>query len=85
MWILGDELVRFENDDSYKNYLNRRIDDSISLDFSPQDISYIIIDKEQERSEIIKAIKEAKSRFDTDTKELVFSKIISLEQILNDF
>lgn len=85
MSITGDELVRFEKDNTYKNNLNRRLGESISLDFTPNDISYIIVDNERERFEMIGAIKQAKSHFNGDTIELVFSKIISLEQILNDF
>jgi hypothetical protein len=85
MSISGDELVRFENDHSYKNDLNKRLGESISLDFTPQDISYIIVGNEQERLEMIGAIKQVKSHFNRNTIELVFSKIISLEQILEDF
>jgi hypothetical protein len=85
MSISGDELVRFETDNSYKNELNIRLGESISLDFTPHDISYIIVGNEAERLEMISAIKQAKSHFDRCTIELVFSKIISLEQILNDF
>jgi hypothetical protein len=85
MSITGDELDRFENDVSYKNCLNILLGESINLDFTPNDISYIIISNEEERPEIISAIKQAKSHFNSDTIELVFSKIISLKQILNDF
>ncbi|WNR46864.1 abortive infection system antitoxin AbiGi family protein [Paenibacillus roseipurpureus] len=86
MSISGDELVRFENKyDSYNSDLNTKLGESISLDFTPQDISYIIVGHEEERLEMIGAIKQAKSHFDRDTRELVFSKIISLEQIFKDF
>lgn len=85
MSILGEELNRFDNDTSFKNDLNRRLGDSISLDFDPHDISYIIVKQEQERHEMIRQIKLVKGHFDLETIELVFSKIISLEQIQNDF
>ena len=85
MSVLGEELVKYETCVNFRNHINKRLGESINLDFTPQDISYIIINNEDERHEIIEAIKQVMGHFTNSAIELVISKIISLEQVLNDF
>lgn len=55
------------------------------LNFTPNDINYIIIKKESERDSIITTIEKAKGKFShTEVKRLT-SRIISVEQLKTDF
>lgn len=83
--IVGEKLDKYNNDLEYRNDINEKLGESINLDFKPEDISYIIIKSEAERQEMIDDIKASKSKFSPERIELVFSKIISLEQIESDF
>jgi len=55
------------------------------LCFQPSDINYIIIKEESERSDLIDRIGLIKEKYDDDTKRVLLSKIISAEQISQDF
>ena len=55
------------------------------LKFEPSDIKYIIVEKEGEIIDIIKEIERIKSKYDDDQKKLLCSRVISAEQILEDF
>jgi hypothetical protein len=55
------------------------------LCFKPSDINYIIIKEESERSDLIDQISLIKEKYDENTKRVLLSKIISAEQIHNDF
>jgi hypothetical protein len=55
------------------------------LCFQPSDINYIIIKDESERLDLIKEIGRIKGKHDSDTQSVLLSKIISAEQILQDF
>ncbi|MDF1617301.1 abortive infection system antitoxin AbiGi family protein [Petrocella sp. FN5] len=85
MSIVGQNLLRFNSNPTYKQEINNKLREDISLDFGPSDISYIIIKDESDRADMIRKIKHAKQKFDRDTIELLFSKIVSLEQIRKDF
>lgn len=85
MSIQGGRIEEFKQDSSYRNQLNRNLGDDTRLSFNPEDIAYIIIATENDRREFIDAIKFAKNRYEEDIVEVLFSKIISLEQIRRDF
>jgi len=55
------------------------------LKFEPNDIKYIIVSKESEINAMIDSIKAIKQRYSEPTKELLASRVISAEQILEDF
>lgn len=55
------------------------------LEFKPSDISYIIISKERERTNMVRKIFLLKYPYSDRTKLLLTTKIISVEQIKNDF
>lgn len=55
------------------------------LSFQPNDINYIIIKEESERLYLINEIDAIKGKFSHDTRRILLSKIITAEQILQDF
>jgi len=55
------------------------------LRFEPDDVRYIIIAKESETLEIVKAVKDIKDKYDDKIKEMLVTRIISWEQIKEDF
>ncbi len=70
-----DPLLSKENEELKK----------VSLRFEPSDINYIIIKEESERLDLIKEIGRIKGKYNSDTRSVLLSKIISAEQILQDF
>ena len=58
---------------------------SAKLGFDPSDINYVIIKEESERLDLIKEIGRIKGKYNDDTRSILLSKIISAEQILQDF
>jgi hypothetical protein len=66
-----------------KRRLNATLD-HIRLSFKPDDIKYLIIDNENEISEVIKHLKKAKERFDDEVIEKLISRILTYEQIKKD-
>ena len=57
----------------------------ITLKFEPTDIKYIIVSKENEISAIISAIEQIKGKYDRETVKILASRVISTEQIIEDF
>ena len=55
------------------------------LHFQPNDINYIIIKEESERLDLINKIGCIKEKYDDNTRRVLLSKIISAEQISQDF
>lgn len=55
------------------------------LIFEPEDISYIIINKESERDKIIRTLETIKGKFPLEQVKRLTSRIISTEQIATDF
>jgi hypothetical protein len=76
-----DNYIVLEED--YNDKLQEQIN-KFKLTFKPDDISFIIIEKEKERQEFIHNIWEIKEKYSPETKKILMSKIISSEQILND-
>lgn len=71
-------------DEKKKNSANEKLRENCVLKFEPLDIKYIIVDKENEIIDIIKEI-EGIEKYDDNQKKLLFSRVISSEQILEDF
>jgi len=67
------------------NQFNTRLS-NCKIVFTPNDIKYIVISKESERSDFIKMIELVKgSDYNPDELKLLNSKIISVENIKEDF
>lgn len=64
--------------------LNRNTENH-KIQIKPKDIAYIFIDKESERKTMINFIKRVYSKYSEEERTLLISKIISKEQISNDF
>lgn len=65
--IIGSNLQQFESNPRYKELLNNKLHKDVYLSFGFTDISYIIIEKEADRADMIRNIKYAKQNFDRDT------------------
>jgi len=50
----------------------------------PNDIKYLIIDNDDEITELIHHLRRVKGRFDQDTIDRLSSRILTAEQINND-
>lgn len=57
----------------------------ISLSFEPDDIKYLFVEKEDDISELIEHLDYAKSKFTNEIRRKLASRIITVEQIQNDF
>lgn len=55
------------------------------LTFEPDDISYIIVNEDKEIFPMINALKQIKEKYDSRTVEILNSRIVTCDQILNDF
>jgi len=71
--------------ESYENGLEKAIAESNleKLSFEPKDIKYIIIKKDTEINKMIDTI--SKFKYDYETVKVLCSRIITSEQIFNDF
>jgi hypothetical protein len=68
-----------------KNTYNSQLD-HIRLDFAPEEISYIIVDKEEDIKTITKAIRNIfDEKCSTSQLEVLLTKIITVDQIKYDF
>ncbi|WP_405352268.1 abortive infection system antitoxin AbiGi family protein [Nonlabens sp. Asnod3-H03] len=65
---------------SYNNRIRH-----LNLSFQPDDIKYLIVEKDDDILDLIEHLNVAKEIFDSDTKKRLTSRIITLEQIINDF
>lgn len=92
-YILPTELMKdysrlldyeFENAEFLKAY-NDDIAKYHRLEFVPNDISYIIVEKESEILETIDLVQTIKERFTENEKKLLTTRIISMERIKEDF
>jgi len=68
-----------EKEEEYKKLASTE-----KLKFEPEDIKYIIIEKDNEIIELSKLLEEVKSRFNPSTKKRLLSRILTVEQINND-
>lgn len=66
-----------------KNEYNMKVD-SIRLPFSPNDIKYLIVENDDEITELISHLRNVKRGFDQDTIDRLSSRILTAEQINND-
>lgn len=55
------------------------------LEFTPDDVKYIFVDKADEVYPMILAIREIKSKFNSEEIDILTSKILTTEQVMEDF
>lgn len=78
------EKEEFLNE-TMRSQANESLRITFTLSFIPDDIEYIIVKNKTEIPLIINDIMSIKHNYDDDTKRLLISKIISCENISNDF
>ena len=67
-----------------KNYWNLKIA-KFHLDFTPLDIKYLVVPEEKDIIELIRTIQRIKGKYSYDDVQKLQSRIITAEQIENDF
>ncbi len=72
-------------DEKERDSANERLREISVLKFEPLDIKYIIVQKEKEIIPIITEIERIKDKYDANQIKLLCSRVISAEQILEDF
>lgn len=85
MSIGKSDIEKYRNDLEYRNKMNEKLGEVTILNYSPEDIAYIIIQNEEERIETINYIRNSKRGYSETEVAILVSKILSLEQIQNDF
>lgn len=82
-WYLNkDEFL----DDKLRDDANKNISEVSKLSFEPSDIKYIIVNSEDEILRLYKEIDNIKGhKYSSDEVNILRTRIISKEQILNDF
>jgi len=68
-----------------KNSWNQILRDGCKIHFTPNDIRYIIVKEEKEIVSILDKIMQIKARFLDEEKKLLTTRIISMENIRDDF
>lgn len=80
---------RYMTEEQYNDMLGRANANSVlqsfNLSFEPDDIKYIFVKKDSEISTMVSALKRIKSKYSSNTVEILTSKILTCEQIINDF
>jgi Putative abortive phage resistance protein AbiGi, antitoxin len=69
--------------DADKAALNHRVA-HLQLHFVPEDIRYLIVERDEERLDLIHHLEGVKRAFDLDTRRRLASRILTAEQIHND-
>ncbi|TSA21539.1 hypothetical protein D4R75_06055 [bacterium] len=64
---------------------NATVFQQFRLSFDPRDIRYIVVKTDNEILSMVRSIRDIKGRFDADTVDLLITRIISAEQIRDDF
>jgi len=69
---------------SQKELYNQKVS-HLKLSFEPEDIKYLFVENEDDIIELINHLDYAKSRYDSVTRKRLVSRILTVEQIKNDF
>jgi len=77
------KLKEFEKNKKKWNEVTAEMAGTIS--FTPNDIHYIVVEREAEILEMIQKVEETKSKFDYDSVRTLITRIISAERIREDF
>ncbi len=74
----------YDNKQMKENFDNSLF--SFKIEFTPNDIKYIIVEKELERLEVVNLIEEIKGgKFEPNDLRVLSSKVLTVEQIKDDF
>jgi hypothetical protein len=88
-FVLPKEQAQFVvKNETYQNNKNKYNDKvkNYKLSFNPEDISYVIINNDNEISDFIDILKKSKGKkYPYDEVERLITRLITVEQILNDF
>ncbi|MFD2891196.1 abortive infection system antitoxin AbiGi family protein [Flavobacterium chuncheonense] len=66
-----------------KEFYNNKVN-QIRLNFSPDDIKYLVVEKDSDITELINYLHSVKIRFDEETRNRLASRILTVEQIEKD-
>lgn len=80
-WMLKKQYL----DDIIRSEANEVLADNYSLNFQPDDIKYIIVENEDQILSIIQAVERIKGKYDSDTLKRLTSRILTKQQIIEDF
>lgn len=72
-------------DSIQKKLADDKVSDKFKINFEPDDIKYIIIEKESQIPSMIDAIESIKIKYDANTRKKLISRIISQQNIIDDF
>lgn len=78
--LVGIDRIRTSQQ---KSAFNRKIE-HIRLSFQPDDIKYLVVERDADIGELITTLHQAKHRFDEETRNRLASRILTVEQIVND-
>jgi hypothetical protein len=78
-WDFNDEIRKQEQNDLIYQ------DDKAALMFTPNDIKYIIVKEESEILDVANQITQIKSKYEPHERQLLTTRIISAQQIKEDF
>ena len=85
--IVGDILSFIPIDEiktsQQKSYYNQKVA-HLRLHFQPDDIKYLIVEKDSDINSLISHLRQVKNRFSPDTIDRLSSRILTYEQIEND-
>ena len=71
--------------ESKKDEFNDIFKQNFKLDFRPDDIKYIIVNRESEVLDMAKKVEDIKDLFDANEIKLLITRIISVERLRDDF
>ncbi|MDR2283805.1 MAG: hypothetical protein LBE37_11375 [Sphingobacterium sp.] len=66
-----------------KEFCNRKVE-NIKLEFTPEDIKYLVVESESDITDLINHLQNAKRHFNTEIRNKLASRILTSEQIIKD-
>lgn len=84
MRSVGSEMTR-DNPELINNFNKILVEEGITLAFQPNDVRYIIVEKNEQVLPLAKELQSIKSGFSEDERMLITTRLISMEQIKEDF
>ncbi len=85
----SDVLMHLEKQyylkEEYRRKHNKKIGECYKLEFTPEDISFLIVEEEKEVYDLIEKIESLNANYNDQEIKRLLTKIITTEQILKDF
>lgn len=85
MSYFDEDVKKLKHDIDFKEMINIELGKEFKLKFTPNDIKYLIVDKETEILKMISRVKKLKHKYGEDEIHLLITRIVSMESIENDF